>query len=109
VDGHNTALKWSCTSIESSGMMSDMNTQKLSITELKAHIKELAAKEEQHPFMLFIENGNYFHYEGHTDYDHQVGQMIGASIQKNSLGGGARHAVLETHDDRLRLWSQEVA
>ena len=86
-----------------------MNTQKLTITELKAHIKELAAKEEKHPFMLFVENGNYFHYEDHADHAHQIGRLIGDSIQKNSLGGGARQAVLETHDDRLRLWSQEVA
>jgi hypothetical protein len=86
-----------------------MNTQKMTLAGLKAHIKELAEKEEQQPFMLFVENGNYFHFEDHADYDHEVGRMLGESIAKSSLCGGARQALLEVGRDCLRVWTQEIA
>jgi hypothetical protein len=86
------------------------NTRQMHAAELKPLLKSLAAEtginlnDPAFRFTLWVENGNYFHYEDHVEHDHQTCYMLAESILKNK----SRQGVLDAREDTLFLWSMEM-
>jgi hypothetical protein len=89
-----------------------MNTRNLKAAELKPVLKGEAAGEQNidwsdpsYRFTLWIENGNYFSLEDHAEFDREVTPKLGDSFLKNK----SRAAILDILEDRLYLYSLEIA
>ncbi|HXM60227.1 MAG TPA: hypothetical protein VN950_05180 [Terriglobales bacterium] len=86
------------------------NTRHMHAGELKPLLKSLATEggvnleDPEFRFTLWVENGNYFCYEGHAAHDHLTGPLLA----KGALRDKTRLAVLDAREDHIYLWSQQV-